>query len=219
MTDQQPTPGWYPAPHANGENRYWDGSKWLEPATDAAGSPEQPKKSRKGLWITLSIIGGVIVLGGIGGALGLGDDPDDDATPAASQTDEPTQEPTQEPNDEPAAQDEAEEPEPEEPEPEPEKPSLTVGQENAVGKAETYLDLMGFSRDGLIEQLEFDGFTTEEATFAVDNVAPDWNKEAAEKAESYIDLMEFSRQGLIDQLVFDGFTQEQAEHGASTVGY
>lgn len=27
-----PPPGWYPAPHANNESRYWDGQRWLEPA-------------------------------------------------------------------------------------------------------------------------------------------------------------------------------------------
>jgi hypothetical protein len=26
-----PAPGWYPAPHAGGEKRYWDGAHWTEP--------------------------------------------------------------------------------------------------------------------------------------------------------------------------------------------
>ncbi|HOA80824.1 MAG TPA: Ltp family lipoprotein [Defluviitaleaceae bacterium] len=34
--------------------------------------------------------------------------------------------------------------------------------------AETYLETMPFSRSSLIEQLEFEGFTTEEATYAAD---------------------------------------------------
>lgn len=33
----------------------------------------------------------------------------------------------------------------------------------AAKKAEDYVSLMGFSRQGLIEQLEFDGFTPEQA--------------------------------------------------------
>ncbi|MGO1956895.1 Ltp family lipoprotein [Microbacterium sp.] len=229
-----PLPGWYPAPHADGEQRYWDGAKWLEPATNSTNSSEQSKKSRKGLWITLSIIGGVIVLGGVGGALGLdGEDTDDDAIPAASQSDEPTQVPTHEPDDEAddAADDEPtsykytaepdprpEEPEPE-PEPEPEEPGLTLGQENAIGSAHNYLDYAGFSRESLIGQLEYEGYSTEEATFAVDYIAPDWNEEAAESAQSYIDYTDFSRQGLIEQLLYEGFTQKQAEFGASAVGY
>lgn len=32
MTDQLPPAGWYPAPHANNEQRYWDGTQWQEPA-------------------------------------------------------------------------------------------------------------------------------------------------------------------------------------------
>lgn len=39
MTDGSRTPaGWYPAPHAGGEQRYWDGNQWLEgtPAPTAA---------------------------------------------------------------------------------------------------------------------------------------------------------------------------------------
>ncbi|MDR6142376.1 hypothetical protein QE375_001930 [Microbacterium foliorum] len=30
MSDQLPPPGWYAAPHANNEQRYWDGTQWLE---------------------------------------------------------------------------------------------------------------------------------------------------------------------------------------------
>lgn len=33
MTDQLPPAGWYPAPHANNQQRYWDGTKWLEAAS------------------------------------------------------------------------------------------------------------------------------------------------------------------------------------------
>jgi hypothetical protein len=32
MSDQSPAAGWYPAPHANNEQRYWDGAQWLDPA-------------------------------------------------------------------------------------------------------------------------------------------------------------------------------------------
>lgn len=44
----------------------------------------------------------------------------------------------------------------------------TGGQTNAVKKAESYLDYTAFSRSGLIEQLEYEGFSTEDATYAVD---------------------------------------------------
>ncbi|MGK9221630.1 MULTISPECIES: Ltp family lipoprotein [unclassified Microbacterium] len=99
------------------------------------------------------------------------------------------------------------------------EPELTLAQQNAVESAENYLSFMGFSRTGLIEQLEFEGFSTEEATFAVDFVAPDWNAEAAEKAQAYLDTMSFSREGLYDQLAFEGFEPAQIDAALAAVGY
>ncbi len=56
---------------------------------------------------------------------------------------------------------------------------MTAGEENAVRTAETYLSMQGFSRKGLIEQLEFEGYSKADATVAVDQVNPDWNEQAA----------------------------------------
>mgnify|MGYP003564406486 FL=1 len=95
----------------------------------------------------------------------------------------------------------------------------TVGQANARQTAERYLDFSAFSRSGLIEQLEFEGYSTQDATYAVDAVGADWNEQAAKKAESYLASSSFSRQGLIDQLVFEGFSQAEAEYGVTQVGY
>ena len=95
----------------------------------------------------------------------------------------------------------------------------TMGEKNALGSAKNYLDFTSFSYSGLIEQLEFEGYSAEEAAYAADNCGADWNEQAAKSAEDYLDFMSFSRQGLIDQLVFDGFTQEQAEYGVGAVGY
>lgn len=97
--------------------------------------------------------------------------------------------------------------------------SLSLGQKNALRAAKNYLSVMSFSRSGLIEQLEFEGYSTEEATFAVNNCGANWNEQAALKAKSYLDLMAFSKDGLIDQLEFEGFTSEQANYGVKAVGY
>lgn len=91
--------------------------------------------------------------------------------------------------------------------------AATTGEKNALRAANNYLGLMAFSYEGLIEQLEFDGYTNAECVYAADNCGADWNEQAVRKAKSYLDLMPFSRSGLIDQLVFDGFTYEQAEYG------
>jgi colicin import membrane protein len=94
----------------------------------------------------------------------------------------------------------------------------TVAQQNAKESAESYLDFTAFSYTGLIDQLEFEGYSTEDATWAVDRVEVDWNEQAAKSAASYLDFTSFSRQGLIDQLEFGGFTPEQAAYGADQAG-
>ncbi len=108
-------------------------------------------------------------------------------------------------------------PEPE-PEPEPEPDDLTVSQENARGSAADYLEYAAFSRTGLIEQLEFEGYSTEDATFAVDSLTVNWNEQAAKSAKDYLSYSSFSRSGLIEQLIFEGYTREQAEYGVNQTG-
>lgn len=97
-------------------------------------------------------------------------------------------------------------------------PKLTAGQENALAKAEQYLDYSAFSRKGLIEQLEFEDFSTKDATYAVDHVKVNWNEQAAAKAEQYLEMSAYSRQGLIEQLEFEGFTTAQATYGVKQAG-
>lgn len=100
-----------------------------------------------------------------------------------------------------------------------EKPKLTLEQENAIGSAENYIRYSGFSREGLIDQLEYEGYSTESATFAADYIDVDWNEECKESAKDYLKYSTFSRQGLHDQLQYEGFTEEQIEYGLSAVGY
>ncbi|WP_194396709.1 Ltp family lipoprotein [Microbacterium atlanticum] len=98
-------------------------------------------------------------------------------------------------------------------------PVYTLAQQNAIRKAQSYLDFSGFSRVGLIDQLEYEGFSTEDATFGADNAGADWNAEAAEKAASYLEFTSFSREGLYDQLAYEGFTDAEIQHGLAAVGY
>lgn len=94
-----------------------------------------------------------------------------------------------------------------------------MSQKNALSKAQDYLSFTAFSYSGLISQLEYEGFSTEDATYAVDNCGADWNEQAAKKAQDYLDYSSFSRQGLIEQLEYEGFSAEQAEYGVTAVGY
>jgi hypothetical protein len=91
---------------------------------------------------------------------------------------------------------------------------LTSGQENALGTAEEYISMSGFSRSGLIEQLKFEGYSTRNAAFAVDHLNINWDQQAVRSAEDYLSMSAFSRSGLIEQLEFEGYTHSQAEYGA-----
>ena len=95
---------------------------------------------------------------------------------------------------------------------------LTTAQENAKRKAESYLEMSGFSRSGLIEQLKFEGFSATDAEKAIGSMNVNWNTEADQSAKAYVDMSGFSRSGLIEQLKFEGFTSAQAAHGADSVG-
>lgn len=97
--------------------------------------------------------------------------------------------------------------------------SASLGEKNALAKAKEYLELMAFSKSGLKEQLEFEGFSSEEAAYGVKHCGANWNDQAARKADEYLDTMSFSKDGLIEQLKFDGFTDEQAESGVKAAGF
>lgn len=100
-----------------------------------------------------------------------------------------------------------------------EVPGETMSQKNAVGKAELYLEAMPFSKSGLVEQLEFDGFDNADAVYAVDKITVDWKEQAALKAETYLEVMPFSKSELIEQLEFDGFSNAEATYAVDKVGF
>ena len=231
MSEQIPPAGWYPAPHAGNEQRYWDGTKWIDVAappaaygattepSGPAASPVQaaaPARSKATVWLIAGGVAALVVLITVivvqFSAL----------TPPAADTvvtssPQPTPEPEETSASEPSmsASPESDQPAPSEEETAP----LTTAQENAIREARDYLDFSGFSRDRLIDQLEYEGYSTEDSTFGADNAGADWNAEAAETARQYLDYSSFSRQELADQLVYEGFTPEQVEFGLAAVGY
>lgn len=104
------------------------------------------------------------------------------------------------------------------------KGKATLGQRQALRSAQSYIELTGFSRAGLIRQLTStagDGFKRSDAEYAVDHVDANWNAEAVESAKSYLELTSFSRASLIRQLSSSagaGFTLKQATYAADKVG-
>lgn len=101
----------------------------------------------------------------------------------------------------------------------------TFSQPQALKSAKRYLDIMGFSYNGLINQLSSeygDNFSIEDATYAADHCGADWNAQALKSANKYLSLsMGFSYKGLINQLSSeygDKFTVEQATYAADNCG-
>lgn len=97
--------------------------------------------------------------------------------------------------------------------------TATMGEKNALKSAKEYLDYTAFSYKGLIDQLEYEGYTHSEAVYGADNCGADWNKQAAKCAADYLDYTSFSRSGLIEQLEYEGFTYDQAVYGVEQNGY
>lgn len=99
-------------------------------------------------------------------------------------------------------------------------PLSPLSQQNAVRAAQKYLDYTAFSYTGLINQLvQGDGYSTEDATFAVNSITVDWNEQAVKAAKKYLAYTSFSHSGLINQLVQgDGYTPAQAAYGVAAVG-
>lgn len=103
------------------------------------------------------------------------------------------------------------------------EPDMTTEQENALEAAENYIDILAFSKAGLVRQLSSkagDGYDLKDAQFAANNVDADWKAEAVEAAETYQEIMPMSRDGLIRQLTSsagDQFTQAEAEYAANKI--
>lgn len=93
-----------------------------------------------------------------------------------------------------------------------------TGNSGALAEAKSYLKSTAFSYTGLIEQLEYEGFSESEAKYGADNCGANWKEQALKKAKSYLKSSAFSYSGLIDQLEYNGFTNEQAKYGVDNCG-
>ena len=93
----------------------------------------------------------------------------------------------------------------------------TVGEKAALDKSNEYLSIMHFSKEGLRQQLEYEGFTTEEIDYAINNQSVDWSEQALGKGKEYMNTMSFSKTGLKEQLLFEGFTDEQATYAVNEI--
>lgn len=98
----------------------------------------------------------------------------------------------------------------------------STGSKDAYSEALVYLQISGFSRQGLIDQLTSEwgnNFSVEDATKAVDaleaNGEVDWNEQAVISAMNYIESMSYSEKTTLEELQSEytgKFTKEQAEY-------
>ena len=90
---------------------------------------------------------------------------------------------------------------------------IPASKANALRSAYSYLSHSPFSHDGLVGQLEYEGYPHEDSVYAADNCNADWNEQAEKNARSYLSHSAFSYQGLVDQLIYEQYTEEQAKYG------
>ena len=88
----------------------------------------------------------------------------------------------------------------------------------AAQRAKDYLSYTAFSRTGLIEQLEYEGYSNYESQKAVDSLNVDWNEQALLKASEYLNYSAFSYSGLMNQLEYEGFSHSEAMYGVDNCG-
>lgn len=95
--------------------------------------------------------------------------------------------------------------------------TATLGERNALRKAESYLDYTSFSKEGLRDQLEYEGFASDEIDYALDNIVVDWNEQALDTAESYLRYTSFSETGLRNQLEYEEFLSDEIDYAMENI--
>ena len=199
-----PGGGWPPPPGSAPPPPPGGGWPPPPPAGPGDGPADQPAPKKKWPWI----VGAIVALFVVAAIAGGGEKDDDKDEVATSATTEAPSASTTEP--------EAEAPDTTEREkeaatttaapttaapttaapptaPPPTAPPESVSQSNARRSAADYLDYSAFSRTGLIDQLKYEGFSQEDATYGVDSLNADWKAQAAESAADYLEYSSFSR--------------------------
>lgn len=94
----------------------------------------------------------------------------------------------------------------------------TIGQKNALKKAQSYSESMYMSKAKIYKQLTSqygEGFSKDEAQYAIDNINADWKENALKKAKSYQSSMSMSKSKIYQQLTSpygEEFTKDEAQY-------
>ncbi|WP_338231604.1 Ltp family lipoprotein [Companilactobacillus muriivasis] len=94
------------------------------------------------------------------------------------------------------------------------KHKVTSEEKAGLRRAVDYSDTMHLSKQGIYEQLIYDGFSTETSQYVIDNMVGDWNHNALMRAKFYRSNVNESDSDIYNQLTSsaDGFTPDQANY-------
>ncbi len=92
----------------------------------------------------------------------------------------------------------------------------TGTKQTAAECALDYLDALYFSREELIAQLVYEGYTDDESVAAVDSLTVDWFDQAAGAAMDYLEFDSYTELDLAQILLNAGFSPEEAKYGAAS---
>ena len=85
-------------------------------------------------------------------------------------------------------------------------------------RIEIYLDMLSFSRQGLIDQLLFDGYPEDAVVAAVDACGADWQEQAVRFTESMLESFPDTSKDFMQGMLLDsGFTREETEAAVKAV--
>lgn len=90
--------------------------------------------------------------------------------------------------------------------------------EEAVARAQEYLNALPHSYNDLLYQLTYIGYSEEEAVFALEHCGADWNEQAVRQLKACKKDGIHSKDRLLKMLLEDGFTEEQAKYAVDTAG-
>ena len=93
----------------------------------------------------------------------------------------------------------------------------TLGEKNALAKAQSYLKYGEYSQKRLYAQLKYEGFTDAEAEYGVQHCGADWYEQAEKRGWHYLKSQSFSKEGLYKQLVYEEFTMDQARKAVDKI--
>ena len=99
-----------------------------------------------------------------------------------------------------------------------ETPTNIPEPEIAQNTVKPYLDIIGYSRDGLIAKLQEKGMDAQTAQVTVDAAGLDFNQQALRRAKSNLQTIAYSAKGLEEKLQAEKFSPQQAQYGVEHCG-